>query len=106
MNVFLKIAAYLFHPLWIPTLGVGLYYRVTPRHIIPELMYSKLLVVFILTFLVPLLLFFLLKTLKVIKSIHLSEVKERRVPLMINWFLNTIITPSYTTFLLGLWYLQ
>tara|TARA_R110000850_G_scaffold277058_1_gene421931 strand:- start:175548 stop:176153 length:606 start_codon:yes stop_codon:yes gene_type:complete len=91
MNVFLKIAAYLFHPLWIPTLGVGLYYRVTPRHIIPELMYSKLLVVFILTFLVPLLLFFLLKTLKVIKSIHLSEVKERRVPLMIQCFLFVVL---------------
>jgi len=91
MNLFLKIGAWLFHPLLMPLLGVALYYRVTPRFIIPEMMYSKLLVVFILTFLIPVLLFFLLKTLGVINSIHLKEVRERRLPLMLQCLLFVIV---------------
>lgn len=91
MNFFFKIAAWLFHPLLMPLLGVAIYFRVTPRFIIPEMMYSKLLVVFILTFLIPVLLFFLLKTLGVINSIHLKEVRERRLPLMLQCFLFIIV---------------
>jgi membrane-associated phospholipid phosphatase len=91
MNAFLKIGAWLFHPLLMPLLGVTLYFRVTPRFIIPEMMYSKLLVVFILTFLIPVLLFFLLKTLGLIKSIHLKEVEERRIPLMLQCILFVVV---------------
>ncbi|MCR9181878.1 MAG: hypothetical protein NXH73_03035 [Flavobacteriaceae bacterium] len=91
MNGFLKIGAWLFHPLLMPILGVALYYRVTPRFIMPEMMYSKLLVVFILTFLIPVLLFFLLKTLGVINSIHLKEVRERRLPLMLQCLVFVIV---------------
>ncbi len=91
MNFFFKIAAWLFHPLLMPLLGVILYFYVTPRFIIPEIVYSKLIVVFILTFLIPLLLIFLLKTTRVINSVHLNEVKERRYPLMFQCFLFVLI---------------
>lgn len=91
MNFFFKIAAWLFHPLLMPLLGVVIYFRVTPRFIIPEMMYSKVLVVFILSFLIPVLLFFLLKTLGVINSIHLKDVRERRLPLMLQCFLFVIV---------------
>lgn len=84
MNVFLKIGSWLFHPLLMPLLGTALYFRVSPRYFTPEIVYSKLLVVFILTFLIPLLLFFLLKTLRVINSVHLKKVNERRLPLMLH----------------------
>ncbi len=91
MNGFLKIGAWLFHPLLMPLFGVAIYFRVTPRFIILEMMYSKLLVVFILTFLIPVLLFFLLKTLGIINSIHLKEVSERRLPLMLQCLLFVIV---------------
>ena len=91
MNFFFKIAAWLFHPLLMPLLGVILYFYVTPRFIIPEIVYSKLIVVFILTFLIPLLLIFLLKTTRVINSVHLNEVKDRRYPLMFQCFLFVLI---------------
>jgi hypothetical protein len=91
MNFFFKIGAWLFHPLLMPFLGVAIYFRVTPRFIIPEMMYSKLIVVFILTFLIPVLLFFLLKTLGLINSIHLKEVKERRIPLMLQCLLFVVV---------------
>lgn len=91
MNYFLKIAAWIFHPLLMPLLGVALYFRITPRFVIPEIMYSKLIVVFILTFLIPVLLFFLLKTLGVIKSIHLKTVSERKVPLILQCLLVILV---------------
>jgi len=91
MNIFFKIAAYLFHPLWMPTYGVALYFLVTPRFVLPELVQSKLLVVFIITFLIPLMVFFLLKSLRVIKSMHLVDIKERRIPLMIQSLLLIIL---------------
>lgn len=91
MNFFLKIAAWLFHPLWMPLLGVILYYRITPRYIIPEVMYSKIVVVFILTFLIPILLFFLLKTMGLVKSIHMEDVKERKIPTVLQSLLILLI---------------
>lgn len=91
MKLFFKIAAWLFHPLLMPLLGVLLYFYVTPRFIIPELVYSKLIVVFILTFLIPVLLIFLLKNTRIINSVHLNEVMERRYPLMVQCLLFVLI---------------
>jgi hypothetical protein len=91
MNYFLKIAAWIFHPLLMPLLGVALYFRITPRFVVPEMMYTKLIVVFILTVLIPILLFFLLKTLGVIKTIHLKTVKERKVPIILQCFLVILV---------------
>lgn len=91
MNYFLKIAAWIFHPLLMPLLGVALYFRITPRFVVPEMMYSKLIVVFILTILIPILLFFLLKTLGMIGSIHLKTVKERKIPIILQCLLVILV---------------
>lgn len=102
MNFFLKIAAWIFHPLLMPLLGVVLYFRITPRYVIPEVMYSKIIVVFILTFLIPILLFFLLKTMGLVKTIHLDDVKERKIPtvlqsLLILLIIRTVFHPHLYT---------
>lgn len=91
MNIFFKIAAYLFHPLWIPTFSVGLYFWVTPRFLVPEIIQTKLLVVFILTFLIPLLAYFVLKNLNLVKTLHLEDVNERKIPLMLQCILLLVI---------------
>jgi membrane-associated HD superfamily phosphohydrolase len=83
MHFFLKIAAWLFHPLFIGIYGVLLYFSVTPRFVQPEIVYGKLLVVFILTFLIPILFFFILRNLNWVQSIELHSVNERKAPLMI-----------------------
>src|SRR5690606_14911483 len=83
MNRFLKIADYVFHPLCIPTFGVLLYFLVTPRFVPQQLMFIKLLVVFILTFLIPIVFYFILKNISLVSSIHLKTVKERKAPLVI-----------------------
>ncbi|PKA83189.1 hypothetical protein ATE92_1338 [Ulvibacter sp. MAR_2010_11] len=91
MNHFLRIAAYLLHPLLMPLLGTFLYFIITPRYVEPELVRAKLAAVIIITLLIPLISFFLLKNLNVVTSIHLEEVKERKVPLMIQCVLLLLI---------------
>jgi len=83
MNGFLRIAAYIFHPLLIPILGVFFYYYITPRYINPEVKQIKLVAVLIITVLIPLISFFLLRNIGVIKSISLEDVNERKIPLML-----------------------
>lgn len=91
MNVFLRIGAYLFHPLLMPILGVLLYFYTTPRFVEPELFRAKLMAVFIITLMIPIVTFFLLKNLGVVSSIHLPETKERKLPLMIQCILLLLI---------------
>ena len=83
MHFFLKIAAWLFHPLFIGIYGVLLYFSVTPRFVQPEIVYGKLLVVSILTLMIPILFFFILRNLNWVQSIELHSVNERKAPLMI-----------------------
>lgn len=84
MNQLLKSISYIFHPLLMPLLGVIFYFHKTPRFIPDPLIKAKLFSVTILTVILPILLFYLLKTIKKVKSIHLETVEERRLPLIIN----------------------
>ena len=91
MNYFLRIASYLFHPLLMPLLGAGLYYKLTPRFIEPAIIQAKLFAVIIITILIPIIIFYLLKNLKIVESIHLKKVTERKFPLMIQILLLLLI---------------
>lgn len=91
MGFFLKAGAYVFHPLLMPLLGTYLYYEVSPRFIEPELRLTKLFAVAIITFFIPVITFFLLRNLRLVESIHLREVRERKFPLMINCLLILLI---------------
>lgn len=91
MNHFLRFAAYLFHPLFMPLLGVLIYYTITPRYIEPDIIKAKILTIVIITILIPMVSFFLLKNLRLINSIHLENVKERKFPLMIHTILVLLV---------------
>lgn len=91
MNFFLKSASYLFHPLLMPILGTILYYSVTPKYIDPQFVRVEVFAIVILTILIPIVVFFLLKNLKVVETIYLKEVKERKFPLMIQCILLLLI---------------
>tara|TARA_R110000868_G_scaffold342194_1_gene602984 strand:+ start:11432 stop:12037 length:606 start_codon:yes stop_codon:yes gene_type:complete len=84
MNRFLKSVSFIFHPLIIPILGVIFYFSKSPRYIPIEIIKAKLISVFILTFILPVLLFFLLRTLGKVTSIYLETTKERIFPLILN----------------------
>lgn len=91
MNFLLRLAAYLFHPLLMPLLGCLLYYAITPRFIEPEIMQARLLAVSIITIFIPIITFFLLKSLGQTSSIDLKNIKERKIPLMIQCILLLLI---------------
>jgi len=84
MNNILKSISFIFHPLIIPILGVAFYFTKSPRYIPFQIIEAKLISLFILTFLLPILLYFLLKTLGKAKSIYLETTKERIFPLIVN----------------------
>ena len=91
MNIFLKAASYIFHPLLMPLLGAILYFSVTPRYTEPTLVRANLSAIAIITLFVPIVVFFLLKNLGVVETIFLKEVKERKFPLMIQCILLLLI---------------
>ncbi len=99
MDKILRSISYIFHPLLMPLLGVLFYFRNSPRFIPEEIVKAKLVSLFILTVILPILLYFLLKTLGKVKSIYLETTNERIIPLILNCFviiiiLQRIITPS------------
>ncbi|WP_435413565.1 hypothetical protein [Psychroserpens mesophilus] len=80
----LKSISYIFHPLLMPLLGVIFYFSKTPRFIPDPVLKAKLFSVTILTVVLPMLLFYLLKTLRKVNSVHLETTDERKLPLLLN----------------------
>lgn len=91
MDFFLRIAAYIFHPLLMPLLGVFLYFGISPRFIELDIMQARLIAVSIITVFVPIITFFLLKNMGILSSIHLKRVEDRKIPLMIQCVLLLLI---------------
>lgn len=99
MDRILKAISFVFHPIIMPLFGVVFYFLKSPRYIPKEIIQAKLVSLTILTVLLPILLFFILKTLGKIKSIHLRNVNERIYPLILNAIviiivLQRILTPT------------
>lgn len=80
----LRTISFVFHPLIMPLLGVIFYFSKTPRFIPDPIVKGKILSIVILSVILPLLLFYLLKTLNKVNSIYLKTTKERILPLLLN----------------------
>jgi len=91
MNYFLRSASYIFHPLLIPLYGALFYYHFSPRFFEPELIRAKAYALIIITILIPLITFYLLKNLGLVTNIQLTNVKERKFPLMVQTLLLLIV---------------
>lgn len=87
MNILLKSISYLFHPLLMPLLGAFIYFTVAPRFIPEPILFAKILGLVILTILIPIIMFFFLKNLGIVKSIHLKTTKQRKIPLLLQTIL-------------------
>lgn len=74
-----------------PLVGVIFYFSKAPRYIPGPVIKAKLFSLFILTVLLPIILYFLLKTTKQVKSIYLENIKERIIPLLLNCFIAILI---------------
>lgn len=91
MDKVLKSISYIFHPLLMPILGAVFYFSKTPRYTSTEVIQAKLVSLTILTIILPILLYFLLKTLGKVESIYLKTTKERIIPLALNFVVTLIV---------------
>ena len=82
MKVLLKSASYLFHPLWMPFAGTLIYFLVSPRFFPEEVIEAKILAVAIMTIFIPVVYFFMLKTLGKVTDHYMREIRERKWPLL------------------------
>ena len=83
MDKLLKSISYIFHPLFMPIFGVWFYFKISPRFVTEDVIHGKLISLALLTVALPILIYFLLKTLGKAKSIHLQTTRERIYPLIL-----------------------
>jgi len=86
MKYIIRSISYIFHPLLMPIAGVLLYFKISPRFFNPSFLFSKLFATTIITVIIPILSYYMLKNLNVVSEINLKDVKERRYPLLMQLF--------------------
>lgn len=91
IHYLLKSISYIFHPLIMPLLGLVFYFTKTPRFIPEPVIRAKVFSITILTIILPILLYFLLKTIRQVESLDLKTTKERIIPLILNVFITGLI---------------
>lgn len=91
MRFFLKLGSFLFHPLLIPVMGTALYFYITPRFVEKQMVTANLFALAIITVIIPIVVFFLLRSIGQVKSIYLKDVSERKFPLMVQCVLILLI---------------
>ena len=80
---FSKFITYFFHPINFPFIGSLLYFIFIPKFIFKPLEYLMLLVIFIGTYIFPLVLTYLLKRFEMISSYHMVSIEERKFPTLL-----------------------
>ncbi len=88
---FNRFISYLLHPISFPTLGALFYLFVLPRYVSDDYRFFILSIVFVGTFIIPIVLLGFLKKAKMIISFHLATVEERKYPLLLFVFLAILV---------------
>lgn len=91
MRSFQKAISYIFHPLFIPLAGTSAYFIITPKYSPITLQNHVLLPVLILTVIIPIIAFFILKNIGLISSALAPSTEERKYPLYIHVILLLIV---------------
>lgn len=78
--------------------GVVFFFSKSPLDIPLPIIQAKLIAIFLLTIVLPILLFYLLKNLGSVKSIYLTTVKERIIPLLLNCIIVLVIAFRITPY--------
>ncbi|HLV51530.1 MAG TPA: hypothetical protein VKY44_06205 [Flavobacterium sp.] len=87
-----KIASFIFHPVFIPTMVTGCYYYFNAVFYLPLERYVATGQVFLMTCLLLVSIYFFLKSLGLLRSsIMVDNVKERSVPMFLNIFITCIL---------------
>ena len=97
MKKILPVFSYLFHPIFIPLFGTIFYVVLDNQYLTMGQYLILFLQIIIITFLLPISFFFLLRTFGKIDTIMLSDIDQRKIPLLLQIMLFTVlITKSIT----------
>ena len=92
---FYKLISTILHPIVIPTIGLMLYFLLIPNSFLHDEKLTILSLVFVVSYIIPLLILIILKKLKIIKTYQIESIKERKLPIALmivvfyllgNWF--------------------
>jgi len=91
MKVFYKIISYVFHPIFIPIYGTLSYFLVSKKYTTLAMKIGNLLPIFILTVMVPIICFLILRNMGLVNSVFFPSTKARKYPLFISLVLLLMI---------------
>ncbi len=107
---FSKFISIFFHPINFPIIGSLIYFLFIPKYIFKLQEYTFLAVIFLLTYIFPLVLLFLLKRVKMITSYHMVSIEERKFPTLLfisisfiiwNWLYKSTMVDLLSLLFLG-----
>jgi len=93
----LPFFSYLFHPIFIPLLGTIFYVLLDTRYFTLAQYLGLFLQIIIVTFLLPIAFFYLLRTFGKIENIMLSDIAHRKIPLLLHIMLLSILIEKSIT---------
>lgn len=79
------------HPVIISTVSAIVYFILFPKYLPQAFKYKILLVIFISTYVIPVLFLFILKQRKTIDDFHLKTIKERKLPILFFAVITTLL---------------
>ncbi len=98
MKKILPFFSYAFHPIFIPLLGTIFYVLLDSQHFTLAQYLILFLQIIIITILLPVAFFFLLRTFGKIDSVMLSDISQRKIPLLLQLMLFTVLIQKNITF--------
>jgi len=105
---FAKFISYFFHPINFSIIGAMLYFLFIPKYIYKPLEHTILIVLFLGTYLFPILLLFLMRRFGLIHGYHMATIEERKFPTLlfisISLFMGYWLYKTPTVHLLALFY--
>jgi hypothetical protein len=87
----LPFFSYLFHPIFIPAYAALFYFFFNDSYYSNLEKYSAILQILIVTILLPIFFFFILRRAGQVDSVMVSEISQRKIPLVIQCFLTVVL---------------
>lgn len=97
MKKILPFFSYIFHPIFIPVYAALFYFFFYDSYYTNPEIYFAIFQIVIITILLPILFFFVLRTAGQVDSIMISEISQRKIPLVIQCFLTILLVRKSIT---------
>jgi hypothetical protein len=93
----LPFFSYAFHPIFIPLLGTVFYVLLEEKYFTLPQYLILFLQIIIITFLLPIAFFYLLRTFGKIENVMLSDISQRKIPLLLQIMLFAVLIEKSIT---------